>query len=252
MALLIHLDIHVAGQPGTRARIAEGQAFEVGRQGSGLPVDDTLMSRRHFVLEAAQGKLYLHDLGSVNGTFLNEEPVKGKVAVSDGDKIRAGETIFFARISEVGPSQISGTNWLIEEIPPGWVFVEHLGLQRPGDPNFLESVICRQETQLAEPLSEYVGRQITALERLVKNLQAIRIDPVSAGGEPQDSVYRLIYEYEGHSICQYQLYRERANGLGIATWTTLPTAERDDVTEFGNLLAYLSFSPGEPAALPSN
>lgn len=47
------------------------------------------MSRKHAELRESAGTLFLRDLGSANGTFLNDQPVKGEaVRVRAGDRVR--------------------------------------------------------------------------------------------------------------------------------------------------------------------
>lgn len=69
----------------------------VGRAGSGevldLEIHDPTTSSRHAVLVSNQpGQLTLHDAGSTNGTFVNDQPVGygGNVELHDGDRIRFG------------------------------------------------------------------------------------------------------------------------------------------------------------------
>lgn len=59
-----------------------------------IPEDD-YVSGSHAYLQYEQGNLYLFDLESQNGTFVNEEPVTGKgVSLVLGDRIRMGISSF--------------------------------------------------------------------------------------------------------------------------------------------------------------
>lgn len=49
-----------------------------------------LVSRRHCRFTQTDGKLVLHDLSSLNGTFLNGRRIEGKEVVRDGDEIDVG------------------------------------------------------------------------------------------------------------------------------------------------------------------
>lgn len=55
---------------------------------------DPELSRQHAQIINRDGIYYLDDLGSTNGTFLNQQRVAGTMALQDGDQIRLGETIF--------------------------------------------------------------------------------------------------------------------------------------------------------------
>lgn len=61
----------------------------IGRDKSnGLVINDEGVSVFHAELQQEDGKLYLRDAGSVNGTFLNDQPVSQRVEVHVGDVIR--------------------------------------------------------------------------------------------------------------------------------------------------------------------
>jgi pSer/pThr/pTyr-binding forkhead associated (FHA) protein len=62
-------------------------------------VDDHLISRKHAELNYSKGKLYLTDLGSANGTFINAEKlVKETKEINKGDKIVLGESKYNFKI----------------------------------------------------------------------------------------------------------------------------------------------------------
>ncbi len=73
------------------------RALLVGRSvACDLPVRDPTVSRRHAELELADGGLYLRDLGSTNGTFLNGERLREAVA-HPGDQVAFGRSVFDVR-----------------------------------------------------------------------------------------------------------------------------------------------------------
>ena len=59
-----------------------------------LPLEDERVSREHAQILMNEGKFFLSDMGSTNGTFLNNEEVKGEIEVKSGDVIRIGNSIF--------------------------------------------------------------------------------------------------------------------------------------------------------------
>jgi hypothetical protein len=74
-----------------------GDTLTLGREPQGsIFLDDALASRRHAALEcAADGQVSLKDLGSRNGTYLNEEFLLGRRApVRSGDTFRIGGKVF--------------------------------------------------------------------------------------------------------------------------------------------------------------
>ncbi|HSI58800.1 MAG TPA: diguanylate cyclase [Ideonella sp.] len=64
-------------------------------------IESPAISRRHAELEVAGDSVTLRDLGSVNGTCVNEVRVEAPVLLQDGDLIRMGEVVlkFFRRAS---------------------------------------------------------------------------------------------------------------------------------------------------------
>ncbi len=55
--------------------------------------EDRALSRDHFLIEINPPQCELRDLGSTNGTFVNNERVN-RVKLSSGDMIAAGQSVF--------------------------------------------------------------------------------------------------------------------------------------------------------------
>jgi pSer/pThr/pTyr-binding forkhead associated (FHA) protein len=72
----------------------EKQQFQIGANANNdLVLADNYISGNHALLSFENGELFLCDLKSRNGTFLNEELVKDKpIAVVQGDIIRIGNS----------------------------------------------------------------------------------------------------------------------------------------------------------------
>lgn len=72
----------------------EGEPVLVGRsKKAGIrmdPLEDGVVSKRHALLVPSASGWAVRDLGSSNGTFVNDVRVKGAVALADGDLIRLG------------------------------------------------------------------------------------------------------------------------------------------------------------------
>ena len=78
----------------------EGEAT-IGRGGGctiSLPTD-TFASQVHARVVERDGQLYLEDLGSTNGTFLNGKQVSATARVRKGDQLQVGQTILRAERS---------------------------------------------------------------------------------------------------------------------------------------------------------
>lgn len=62
-----------------------------------LALDDTFVSQQHARLFAKDGSWYVEDLGSTNGTFVNDQRLGAPAMVQPGDRIRTGTTIMELR-----------------------------------------------------------------------------------------------------------------------------------------------------------
>ena len=58
-----------------------------------LRLDDTYVSQQHARIFDRSGNWYVEDLGSTNGTFVNEQKLVAPAMLTPGDKIRVGTTI---------------------------------------------------------------------------------------------------------------------------------------------------------------
>ena len=82
--------------PGLRAgsTITVDSATVVGRDaGSGITLDgDDFASSRHASIEPRADGVWVEDLGSTNGTFVNGERITRRTLVRAGDAVRIGQT----------------------------------------------------------------------------------------------------------------------------------------------------------------
>jgi hypothetical protein len=77
----------------TRAIVVDGRPLTIGRApDNALIVHDTRASRHHARVFARSGVLLLADLGSTNGSWVNDRRVE-EMALGEGDQIRIGDTI---------------------------------------------------------------------------------------------------------------------------------------------------------------
>ncbi|MBY0313421.1 MAG: FHA domain-containing protein [Phycisphaerales bacterium] len=66
----------------------------IGRSSEALPIADTTVSRRHAELTPDDGKWYIRDLNSQNGTWVNGVRISGRQMLKPGDQVRTGSTLF--------------------------------------------------------------------------------------------------------------------------------------------------------------
>ncbi len=78
---------------GTRVTLGD-QTILIGRaDDSTLVLTDDFASSRHARLTQRDGTWYVEDLGSTNGTYLDQQRVQGPLAVAPGQPIRIGATV---------------------------------------------------------------------------------------------------------------------------------------------------------------
>src|SRR5687767_10576482 len=86
---------------------------DIGREPS-LPLslgdDDGQVSRRHARVSVQGGQAVVEDLGSTNGTYVNEQPIHAPRTVNPGDRIRIGLTVIELRSTQQVQQRASAVN----------------------------------------------------------------------------------------------------------------------------------------------
>jgi|SRR5215218_102838 len=78
-------------EPGTTFDLRDGAMF--GRSdGADIRVDDPFASSSHARIDDRGGTMYLEDMGSTNGTYLNGRKVQSAERLDVGDTIRIGDS----------------------------------------------------------------------------------------------------------------------------------------------------------------
>ena len=92
------LIVRAGSQAGTRFPIADGLT-ELGRHpASAISLDDITVSRRHAEIERTPNGYVVRDVGSLNGTYVNQERIEQAV-LHHGDELQIGKfrLVFFER-----------------------------------------------------------------------------------------------------------------------------------------------------------
>jgi pSer/pThr/pTyr-binding forkhead associated (FHA) protein len=90
-----------------------------------IPIPDRHLSRHHAAIQYIQNQgFYLVDLGSMNGSFVNGEPLQGRRLLRDGDRIRLSSLTFSfflcndtLTLDETPPDILAQLATLTEEVP---------------------------------------------------------------------------------------------------------------------------------------
>jgi DNA-binding winged helix-turn-helix (wHTH) protein len=90
-AWLLGSTAEVALQPGENI---------LGREGEGIVVKSSTVSRRHARLVLGPAGAVVEDLGSKNGTYVNDRRVTAPMPIVDGDQVRIGSLLFTFRMAQ--------------------------------------------------------------------------------------------------------------------------------------------------------
>jgi len=104
---------------GKEISVSTSSKFIIGRSSEcQLRPASQAISKKHCALEVRDGKCYVEDLGSTNGTFVNNEQLQGEREVHDGDSLKVGPLDFIVKIvatPAVAPS--TDTPMPMEKLP---------------------------------------------------------------------------------------------------------------------------------------
>lgn len=64
------------------------------KEDNSIVLNDQFVSSHHAKLFVRNDEFYLEDLGSTNGTFVNDTKIQGKVRLKVDDEVRLGSTVF--------------------------------------------------------------------------------------------------------------------------------------------------------------
>jgi pSer/pThr/pTyr-binding forkhead associated (FHA) protein len=72
-----------------------GEEVTIGRApGCSVPLsDDTFVSQLHARIYVRDGRPFVEDLGSTNGTFVNQTRLTGTMPLRRGDRLQVGQTV---------------------------------------------------------------------------------------------------------------------------------------------------------------
>ena len=104
--LKAELRIHSGKQKGKAIRLSKKKKFLVGRgEDCHLRPNSDLVSRHHCVFQVDDYSLRIKDLGSTNGTFVNDVLIKGQVELNSGDLVKIGKLKFLVAIETLEDNQ---------------------------------------------------------------------------------------------------------------------------------------------------
>lgn len=87
--------------PLTGYRYEVSQEMSIGRENAAITLQDDEVSRRHAVIRPVQEGLEIQDLGSTNGTWVNDRRVEGPTVIRPSDVLRLGRFNFDVQLDAV-------------------------------------------------------------------------------------------------------------------------------------------------------
>lgn len=179
----------------------------VGREAADILLTDKTVSRRHAQVEVTEeGRLFVEDLGSTNGTRLFETalPPHDRRPLSDGDSVRFGSVSLVLRLPEAPPALDLMETPGDEAAPPLSAPVPPeegpIGMAQPGATP-MTGEVAREEAVSAQamaPLARLIGERhgsvvredplvpgVTTFGRRAENTIVLRDDPFISGVHAQ-------------------------------------------------------------------
>ena len=70
--------------------------FQIGKKNNNnLVINNEYISHNHVIIYSRNKEIWIEDLGSTNGTLLNENPLKMPMVLKDNDRIDIGGSVVF-------------------------------------------------------------------------------------------------------------------------------------------------------------
>lgn len=109
---------------GKELYLEEGKVYTIGRDPScSLTFPDSLTSRKHVAVRVHGGQIYLRDMESKNGTFVNGQEVRRSVELKLGDQVEIGETL----VSVLADDERATMGGLVGREIAGYQILERVG-----------------------------------------------------------------------------------------------------------------------------
>jgi pSer/pThr/pTyr-binding forkhead associated (FHA) protein len=136
------LNLEIVEGPGAGKEIIINRPVVIGRANDAdVVLEDGEVSRQHArITPASDGGATVEDLGSSNGTFVNENELVGPAHLGPGDDLLLGVTVLRLRTPEQVSRQVSG----VIQVPPGLAAA-------PRTPTYVNPEVARVEQSTQTP-----------------------------------------------------------------------------------------------------
>src|SRR5687768_9887794 len=100
----------------------EPGTYVIGRNEADLSIEDDSISKRHALLTVMANAVFVHDLESATGTYLNDKRIRSSTRVFPNQKLRFGPRVFLElrrkRISSAPDGAITAENAALHRLLP--------------------------------------------------------------------------------------------------------------------------------------
>jgi predicted component of type VI protein secretion system len=104
---------------GKEIPVSSSSKFVIGRSSEcQLRPASQAISKKHCILQIRDGKCFVEDLNSTNGTFINEKQLTGEGELQDGDVLKIGPLDFLVKFIEKSAAAPAPTPAPVEEQAP--------------------------------------------------------------------------------------------------------------------------------------
>lgn len=175
-----------ASSPRVGEYTLDGRTITVGRtQGCDIIFDgDTLTSRRHAILRFDGARYVLADLGSSNGTFINDVEITTPTALKHGDRILIGEHELLFLLDQARPIAAAATQVNAPASPPATA----VALEAPPEAAAALAAVAAAEPDV-EPLA-LLAQPASETAQAAQTSETAQMSEVTQASEANDGVER--------------------------------------------------------------
>jgi predicted component of type VI protein secretion system len=174
--LKVQLVVTAVGPNQGRAIPMTTAKFMIGRDADcQLRPASQAVSKKHCAIEVREGKVYVADIGSTNGTVVRGEIITGEVEVQSGDALKVGPLEFRIEFTKVAPKKPS------DQTPTP----ESLKAMTPDSQAKLKAVMA-PKVPAAKPGSSSAHRPVAAPDENADAMAAMLL-AMGDDGSPSDS-----------------------------------------------------------------
>lgn len=232
----------------------EAQSFEaearLGRTADNdVVVKDQAASRSHARVYAKGGRHFLEDLGSANGTRLNNATVKQPKELKDGDAIMIGDTVFDFAVehveaeAEAAPSSTMDESAMEESANPFEPEMTQLPKSRPAGrraaPPDSTSADESADDELSDASAEVNSTKFVDVPKpraLTNRRSAVRPSGVRRGAAEQEEPSEEVEMTAAERARERRVLQQSAGGKATLMWRDLPRGLRVVLSFVGTVL----------------